>query len=390
MKTLKKVLAMCLALVLILSFAGCHQKNEVAVKSGDDTFTSAFYMCALINADMAARTKIDEAKAAAKEEANSTSSATSSTTTSTTTTTDYFAEKIDGKSFEEYVKESALNTIKRFIFVKEKCKELKLEISAEEKNNTDTMTEYYWNYYGYASLFEANGVSLATYKEYTLYGIYEEKYFSSIYGEGGEKEVSENDIKNFLYGNYVIADVLSASVASKTDSEKALVQTDFEKFKERIDKGESFEKIYKEYNNIKEDTTTSTTSSAASSTAASGTSSTTSATEDKALTPKDAYAQVVGNKETSYSSPQYETIKAMKTGETKVIKDEDNGYYYLVVKGDITADPYYLENLNASVLNSMKFDEFDKAVKAEAAKVEIETVAFAINQFKVKKIKYPY
>ena len=66
MKTLKKVLAMCLVVILVLSFAGCHQKNEVAVKAGDDTFTSAFYMCALINADMAARTKIDEAKAAEK------------------------------------------------------------------------------------------------------------------------------------------------------------------------------------------------------------------------------------------------------------------------------------------------------------------------------------
>ncbi len=382
MKTLKKVLAMCLAVILVLSFAGCHQKNEVAVKAGDDTFTSAFYMCALINADMAARTKIDEAKAAEKESA--TSSATSSTTS---TVTDYFAEKIDGKDYETYVKDAALQTLRRFTYVKRMCDENKLTISDQEKNNSFTMTEYYWNYYGYASLFEANGVSLNTYKEYTLYGLYEEKYFNFIYGEGGDKAVSETDIKNFLYGNYAIADILSASVASKTDSEKALVQTDFEKYKTRIENGESFEKIYKEYNNIKEDTTTSTTSSAASSSAASTTSG---SEENKALTPKDSYAQVVGNEETSYSSKQYETIKAMKTGEVKFVKDDENGYYYLFVKGDIKADPYYLENLKSTVLNDMKFEEFDAAVKVETAKVELTTVAFAINQFKVKKIKYPY
>lgn len=378
MKTLKKVLAMCLALVLVLSFAGCHQKNEVAVKAGDDTFTSAFYMCALINADTAARTKIDEAKAAEKE------NATSSTTSATT---DYFAETIDGKSYEDYVKESALNTIKRFVYVKRMCDENNLTISEQEKNNSLTMTEYYWNYYGYASLFEANGVSLATYKEYTLYSLYEDKYFNFIYGEGGDKAVSDTDIKNFLYSNYVIADVLSASVASKTDSEKALVQTDFEKYKGRLEKGETFEKIYKEYNKVKEDTTSSTTSS----TASLATSSTTSGSEEnKALAPKDSYAQVIGSKETSYSSKQYETIKAMKTGEVKFVKDDESGYYYLFVKGDITADPYYLEGLKKNVLNDMKFDEFEAAIKAEAAKVELKTVAFAINQFKVKKIKYPY
>lgn len=378
MKTLKKVLAMCLVVILVLSFAGCHQKNEVAVKAGDDTFTSAFYMCALINADMAARTKIDEAKAAEKE--STTSSATSSTTS---TTTDYFAEKIDGKSFETYVKDAALETLRRFIYVKRMCDEKKLTISEQEKNNSFTMTEYYWNYYGYASLFEANGVSLDTYKQYTLYGLYEEKYFSSIYGEGGDKAVSETDIKNFLYSNYAIADILSAPISSKTDSEKALVQTDFEKYKDRLEKGETFEKIYKEYNNIKEDNTTSTTSSAVSST-------TSGSEENKALTPKDSYAQVVGNEETTYSSKQYETIKAMKTGEVKFVKDDEGGYYYLFVKGDITTDPYYLENLKSAVLNDMKFEEFDAAVKAETAKVELTTVAFAINQFKVKNIKYPY
>ena len=378
MKTLKKVLAMCLVVILVLSFAGCHQKNEVAVKAGDDTFTSAFYMCALINADMAARTKIDEAKTAEKE--STTSSATSSTTS---TATDYFAEKIDGKSFETYVKDAALETLRRFIYVKRMCDEKKLTISEQEKNNSFTMTEYYWNYYGYASLFEANGVSLDTYKQYTLYGLYEEKYFSSIYGEGGDKAVSETDIKNFLYSNYAIADILSAPISSKTDSEKALVQTDFEKYKDRLEKGETFEKIYKEYNNIKEDNTTSTTSSAVSST-------TSGSEENKALTPKDSYAQVVGNEETTYSSKQYETIKAMKTGEVKFVKDDEGGYYYLFVKGDITTDPYYLENLKSAVLNDMKFEEFDAAVKAETAKVELTTVAFAINQFKVKNIKYPY
>ena len=371
MKTLKKVLAICLTLVLVLSFAGCHQKDEVAVKSGDKTFTSAFYMCALLNADMAARTKIDEKKA--EENKN-----TSSTSSTTTTATDYFAEKIDGKSFEEYVKETALNTLRRFIYVKQKCDENKLTLTDSEIANTDYMTQYYWAYYGYATVFEANGVSLNTYLEYCRYALYEEKYFLFLYGKDGEKAISEDAIKNHLYGNYVIADVLSASVSDKADNEKALVQTKFEGYKTRLEKGETFKAIYNEYNDIKEEETTT----------SSATSSTTS--EETAKKPLDEYAQVVGSKDTSYSSDHFETIKAMATNEIKFVKDDENGYYYLFVKKDIKADPYYLDYLNNNVISDLKFDEFDEATKTEMAKVEIETVAFAINQFKVKKIVYPY
>ena len=55
-----------------------------------------------------------------------------------------------------------------------------------------------------------------------------------------------------------------------------------------------------------------------------------------------------------------------------------------------TQVPSDIKTLLQSQKKGLKFDEFDAAVNAEAAKVELETVAFAINQFKVKKIKYPY
>ena len=174
------------------------------------------------------------------------------------------------------------------------------------------------------------------------------------------------------------ADILSASVADKAENDKALVQTKFEGYKERLEKGEDFKTIYNEYNDIKEETTTT----------SSATSSTTEG--DVAQKPLDEYAQVVGGKDTSYSSDHFETIKAMATNEVKFVKDNDNGYYYLFVKKDIKADPYYLDYLNKNVLNDLKFDEFDKATETEMAKVEMETVAFAVNQFKVKKIVYPY
>ena len=60
MKNFKKIIALALAALMLLSFAGCHKKDEVAVTIGDVEFTSAYYMCALINADSEAKSKVYE------------------------------------------------------------------------------------------------------------------------------------------------------------------------------------------------------------------------------------------------------------------------------------------------------------------------------------------
>ena len=63
MKMMKKMIALMLVAIMALSFCACHRKDEVAVTIKDVEFTSAYYMCALINADMeaadAAEEKID-------------------------------------------------------------------------------------------------------------------------------------------------------------------------------------------------------------------------------------------------------------------------------------------------------------------------------------------
>ena len=50
MKNIKRIFAALLCMAISLSFAGCHKKDEIAVSVKDVEFTSAYYMCALINA----------------------------------------------------------------------------------------------------------------------------------------------------------------------------------------------------------------------------------------------------------------------------------------------------------------------------------------------------
>ena len=60
MKVIKKISALVLVCLLSLSAVGCHKKNEIAVKADGFQFTSAYYMCALINAKAEAQNKVNE------------------------------------------------------------------------------------------------------------------------------------------------------------------------------------------------------------------------------------------------------------------------------------------------------------------------------------------
>lgn len=367
MKNIKRLTALVLTLFVIFTLAGCHGKDEVAATAGDTTFTSAFYMCALIDADMEARSKVDEAKAEEKKD-------TSSATSSATEETNYYEEKIDGKTFAQWVKDAAITRLQKFAFLDAKIKELSIEVDKEEISNYEYYAEYYWTNYGYQSLYEPNGVALSTYKKYMAYSASEDAYFKYIYGKGGSKEISSTDLEKFLSENYVIANVLEGTISNiEEDKEKTEYTAKFNSYADRLKKGEEFKKVYNEFNGIKEET--------------SSTSSTTSQKDEPK--PLDQLAQIVGKEGTSYESEHFDVIKAMKKGEIKEYKPEGSTEMYVFIKGDIMADPYYISELDETLRYDMKNEEFEKTLTEESAKQEIETISYAINRFKVEKIKYP-
>jgi hypothetical protein len=105
---------------MLASFAACHPKDEVAVTVGDVEFTSAYYMCALINADNEARSLVDEALAEKKEKDDKDSSSTSTATEEV----DYYSEKVEGKKYVDWVKARAIENLKQIAAYKIKCKEV--------------------------------------------------------------------------------------------------------------------------------------------------------------------------------------------------------------------------------------------------------------------------
>lgn len=354
MKNIKRVFALALVLVMALTVAACHQKDEVAVKIGDVEFTSAYYMCALINADSEAKSKVQEELS--EDES--------------TEDVDYYSKKIDDKDFVTWVEDTAMDSLKEIAAYKTLCKENDLEISEEDAANAENYASYYWSSYGYSAYFEPNGVGESTYTQYMKDSYYASVYFEHLYGEGGEKEIAADTVKTKMYDNFVIADIIEVSFSEKSDDEITALKDKIKGYAADLKNGKkTFEEVYKDYNG------------------------TTDETEDTAESdepqPKDKYASILGAEDTVYASDQYETVKAMATGEVKVIELDDDAGLVLAVKQDITADSYYLDTLDMTVRHLIADEEYEKDIKDYAAKMDCEVNNYAVKQFKVKKIKEP-
>jgi len=360
MKILKNILATLLISVMALSVIGCHKKNEIAVTIDGFEFTSAYYMCALLNANGEAQNEV-YSKLSAEEQQKE---------------VDFYSKKIDGKKYTDWVKDRAIETLKEIAAYKSLSKKAKLKLDDETINNAKFYASYYWASYGYQQYFEPNGVSEATYTNYMVDSYYSNLYFDHLYGKDGEKEIAAKKIETKLYDNFIIANMLEVTFSEETDKEKKEIKTKFEKYTEDLKNGKrSFEEIYKEYHKIKDETKKDETDK--------------DKTESKEDKPLDQYATVLGASGTGYENDNYKTVKKMKTGEVKLIEKDDKAGYIIAVKKDIKADKYYLKNLDSTVRHMIADDEYQEFIQKTAKGLKAKINKYAVNQFKVKNIVEP-
>lgn len=357
MKIAKKLVAAVLIACMALSLTGCiHKKNENAVTIGGVKFSSAEYLYALVMADTKARQTVTNEQGEAAAQSG----------------IDYYSQKINKKNFVTYVKDEAMKTLERYAAISKKCKDNKITLSKEQKKELNEATEYYWTSYGYSQIFEPNGVGKATYKKCMKYDYLSNAYFESIYGKDGTNPVDSETVDKKTLDNYVLVDSISANLSQMSDTEKTETTTKFGDFVARLDKGEDFLKIYNEYYNadkkVNENIKT-----------------------DKDGIPKessDPVAQVLGSKDTDFSSDLYDTAKDMKPGEIKLYTSEDGNTTAIIVKKDLASDKYWMNSLYVSSLYLIKQKEFDKTINSYKKTLKVKKNSYALGQIDVKKITY--
>ena len=393
MKIFKKAVALLLCVAFIFTLAACHGKDEVAISSGDYKITSAMYSYYLVIADGEAKKKVDES-ADTKAEGFS-----------------YYKQTIDGKKFEDYVKDLALEKCLHHITLQKLADEAGVKLSADEEAGYKSTAEYYWNY-GYSTVMLENGVAFSTYEKIMLNDALYALLFEDKYGEKGKEAISDKDIAAALSDNYAGVYMLSIDYSDDEKADTAKLKEELKKYQERLDKGEDFAKVKADFDaaqkakeeaeknnssstgsSSKTDSTSSTESSSKNDSSSDKSSSTTTSSEEKEEEPKpeDANISVLTSYEDTYSGAatyfeKFANVKKLEQGKTEIIDDGENKVMYLVMKKDVTKDKYYLDELTDEIRYLLKGDTFDKFLEDYSSKLDYTVNDFAIGQFKVKKI----
>lgn len=348
----KRISLVLLSVFLIFALCACHAKDEIAVTVADVEITSGAYANMLLYADTEAKSKVEE---------NLTSQGATDLTN-----VKYFSQKIDGVIYTDWVKQRAIEHCKRFAMVEIKAKELGITLSEEEIQSVTATVYNDWYGSGFNTIYEQNGVGYNTYLNYNLNNRLGFKVFEKVYGVDGEKAADKTAVLDAMYENFEIANILEIDIKDMSKTEIAENKAVLDGYADRLNKGESFETIYVEHYELKDHTHEGTQEDA----------------------PKDLHATLIGSDETSYSDADFNTIKKMSVGEIKVIEDSDNDVLRLVIRKDIKADEYYEENLYGKVLYMLYDEDYEKYLAELYEKLDTKINDYAVNNFKVKKIKY--
>ena len=356
MKIVKRIIALVMVAILSLSLVGClHKKNEIAVTIGDMEFTSAYYMCALVNANMEGQQKVYSSLTADQQKEE----------------IDYYSKKIDKKNFVDWVEDRAIEILKDIASYKSLCAKNEITLSDELKAEAEQNVITMWDYYGQSAYYEPNGVSRDTYAKFTEDSYYSEAYFQALYGKGGTKELGEDQVANEITKNYVLLDKLS--IIYETDAtaeEKTAAKEKLEEYAAQIKSGKAtFIQVYQAHNEMSVEEIAS-------------------IAEDEDG-PVNTYATVSGAEGTSFEDSKFKTYEKYEFDVPQVVENSSQTGYELVIKRDIKADPYFMDYLDSFARHTLADEEFEKEIEKNTKKLEAEINTYATKQFKVKKIVEP-
>ena len=397
MNLFKKSVAILLAVAFIFTLSACHPKDEVAISAGDYEITSAMYSYFLVAADNEAKTLIKNA----------------GTYDTTATGFKYIDQTIDGKSYTDYVKEKALEACLRYITIVKLCDEAGVTLDAETEESWKNTASYYWYYAGYGSFLPENGVQYSTFEKVMLNNALYNAYFDHLYLEGGEKEMSKADIQSNFDSHYSAVYMIGHDYSTEKEPDLDKIKADMEKYKKLFEKGKTLEEVqavydedHKKEEDKKDETSSGTSSGNSSNNSSSGssnTSSNNSSNQDSSNTtsseekeeekkPLDKDITILTDYEDTSGSvasyfTKYAEVDKLEQGKAAVIADSDDKMVYVVYKKDINADPYYLEELTSEIVYMVHGEGFDNSLKEEAKKLDYTVNNYAVDRFKVKKIK---
>lgn len=348
MKSIVKKLAagVTACLCLVSALTGCYSENKAwSAKRGDDTAAIGVYIYYLSSAYSEALGKVEDASKPV------------------------FDQEIDGKDGTQWVKDRAKESIQLMYYVDQRFEDLGLTLSDDDQSQISSLTSNVWSYS--SSQMDQYGIAKSSLERaYSEFMVKYQKVFEATYGKGGEKEVSDDDIRTFYEDTYTDFEYFTCSYTKTdedgnsqdmTDDEKAEAKTEFEAYATKVQDGDlTMEKAAEEYQkSIDSDTST--------------------------------YQSQTVDLETNgsyYPDEFVEKLKSMKEGEVAYVDLPDSNKFYVIQKNSISKkcdEVLADDSQRLNVIATMKNEEYSNDME-EAAK-KLDDITFndsAINSYDPK------
>lgn len=352
-KNIVKTVAVIGTSAMIITASGCSDTSW-SFKTKDKTFTNGGWIFYTYSALNDAIEKIDD----------------SSDSSFDITKDDITKKKIEKKNSVDWIYDEAKKKAVEYLTIEKLCNQNKLEPDKDEiKSMKDTYKSFFDS--GSMEIYEKLGISADTFTDiYATYNLRYEQLFDFIYGKGGSKEVTDDEISKYFKENYTSYYYIPYSFKTTDEDGKEIdiddetkdkVITNFAKYAKELNEGKTTDDIDTEY---KEDFEAETVPSVKATTIMSD------ANVDKEV---------------------QEVINGLddKKATVKTIGD----VHYLVYKGSISEEAKALvdgtsENTTVTsdtVRHEMKDDEFEKYVDSEEKKLKYETNDACMSKYTVQR-----
>lgn len=341
MKIGKKALAAVLALALALA-AGCSSKDTSWVaRSGEDTIPAGVYLVELMMG-------YNEAASQLYGEG------------------DILKSTIEDTPVPQYITDYAKKECANLLAIRKEFQSRGLSVGEEENQQAADYTDYLYSIG--ESFYQANGVEKEAVRFINDTTMMSLAVFSSIYGEGGEKEVSKAELEKEFSSRYtrsryiVFPKVDITTGASLTQEELDANKEQADQFYQRAKEGESFPALIHQYTKEKNPE---------------------GAGEQQADNAYDIYLE----NNAGYFSPVYEQgIVAAADNEVGQLEDEYCIYLYQklpLMEGDSARVDSYL----SSLLQTMKYDEYMETINTWGSSLEVTYNNAALAVYTPAKLK---
>ena len=243
---IKKIAALGCSAAMLGSLTACGEKTTWGAVIDGVQIPAGVFIYYLDTANYEARQKLNEQTDTSADLSPEGAAAQSSETV----TLPLYSSQIDGVDSKQWIYDRATELMQEYAAVEAKFDEYGLTLSDDDKQSAQVYLDQIWDYAG--DYYTSMGVSENSYKSIFLNSSKRQKLFETIYSEGGEKAVSDDEIKTYLDENYALINYIDVELK---DGEGNLLKSDgkaermemLNSYMERYNNGEDFDELNAEY-----------------------------------------------------------------------------------------------------------------------------------------------